>query len=106
MLAGELLNSLIRKKSHTREPIIKNEKPGETRLSRDQMGMKLLHSSKEWLHHEFYALGQRQIVPLFGKFVYYALAKSPSTLTWLGNGSLSNESSRPCQHIVATNLAQ
>jgi hypothetical protein len=30
MLAGELLNSLIRKESHTREPKTKNEKPGET----------------------------------------------------------------------------
>jgi hypothetical protein len=59
MLVGELLNSLIRKESQTRESKTKNEKPSETRLSRDQMGMKLLYSSKEWLHHEFYALGLR-----------------------------------------------
>jgi hypothetical protein len=80
MLAGELLNSLIRKEFYKRtQKRGKNKKnPGETSLNQDQKGRKLLPTSTSWPHPVFYELKKQSTSPHAKKCAYYAPSRFPN----------------------------
>jgi hypothetical protein len=91
MLAGELLNSLIRKKSlysqtKRRKRTKKRKKAhGEIGLSLGQTGRRHPPTSKHSPRHEFYALMPLLKVPHAEKYVYFAPAKVPNFLARVEN---------------------
>jgi hypothetical protein len=80
MLAGELLNSLIRKEFYKRtKKWGKNKKnPGETSLNKDRKERKLLPTSTSWPHPVFYELKKQSSSPHAQKCAYYAPSRFPN----------------------------
>jgi hypothetical protein len=65
MLAGELLNSLIRKEFYkqTKKWGKHKKNPSETSLNLDRKGRKLLPTSTSWPHPVFYELKKQSKSP-------------------------------------------